>query len=597
MTQLDRQVQLVRRRLLLNVMFDRALLGVLVATLVWVTVLLVERLFVLGIPVMPGLAVAAGLAVVVAVVGTLLTRVSDLRAAIVLDGAAGLKERISTALECRTAPDEFSQAAVRDAERRAGGVHVATHVPLRMPQRWRWPAASIVLALILGMFLPPLDVLAREDRDELTRQRQENRQQTEAIAVEVNEQLEQLKQLAAAKPELEDLRTALDPLKVPDDLDATPEDMRREALKRIDNVAEQLEQQRQSGTTEMLDTLKRNLAQLKPLGGNDPASELSKALAAGDFKGAQEAISKLQNAIDDATQNGDPEKQKDAAELQKQLSELAMKLEKLGDTGALRKELENKAGMSAEDAEKLLKQLAESGATDPQAIEKALQKALGDTKMSKEDVKKLARKVSQNQQACKARQGLAQSLAQAAAQCSQQCDTAGQGSSGASGSSGVLGNAAGQLSNLEMAEQLAQELEMQLSQLGDLRDDISDGSCQQPGPPGQPGGQGPRAGIGYGAGIGKQKTAHQLNPTKVEGKLNSGEIIGQVLIDAPQVRGEARSKSADAVRSAVRDAQDAIERERIPRQYHPAMRQYYERLAGLAPAEKDEPEPAKEGEK
>jgi hypothetical protein len=63
--------------------------------------------------------------------------------------------------------------------------------------------------------------------------------------------------------------------------------------------------------------------------------------------------------------------------------------------------------------------------------------------------------------------------------------------------------------------------------------------------------------------------------------MRGGEIIGQMLIDAPQIKGDAAAELRDAVNSAVRDATDAVERNQIPRQYERVLKIYFERLAGL----------------
>lgn len=47
------------------------------------------------------------------------------------------------------------------------------------------------------------------------------------------------------------------------------------------------------------------------------------------------------------------------------------------------------------------------------------------------------------------------------------------------------------------------------------------------------------------------------------------------------MRGEASADVREAVNSAQRDAQDAIDRVEVPRQYHGAVKQYFDRLAGL----------------
>lgn len=78
--------------------------------------------------------------------------------------------------------------------------------------------------------------------------------------------------------------------------------------------------------------------------------------------------------------------------------------------------------------------------------------------------------------------------------------------------------------------------------------------------------------------------------------MRGGEIIGQMLIDAPQIKGDAAAELRDAVNSAVRDATDAVERNQIPRQYERVLKVYFERLAGLIGEQADAAEKADTGE-
>ena len=591
MTQLQRQVGRARQRLMTNVVFERLALGVLIAAAAWTLVLLVERLFVLGLPLGWASLGAAGVVLVVTMVGVLTYRVTSMDAAVALDSAAGLKERCSTALICAASPDPFAKATLQDAEGKAGGIHVPTHLPLRAPRRWGWSVGLTGLAVLLTLIVPPMDVLARQEREEqelVAAQREEEKQQ---IATDVNRELEKLQKLAEQRPDLAALHDALAPLELPDKPGQTPDDIRRDAVRRLDDVQEKLAKQMESGELDMLAQLKKNLAQMDPLAGNDAASQLSKALAGGDFEGAQDALKKLQQQLDQAAKSSDPQQKQQAAELQAKLEQLAMKLEKLGDTAALRKELENKAGLSSEEAKQLMDKLTKEGQTDPKALEKSLQDALRDSKMSPEAMKRLARKIAQNNKACKSCQGLAQALAQAA-QAAQQSDMAGGQGSGAGGAAGALSNAMGQISDMEMAEQLMNELEAQLSNIGDLQENLCDGGGGSQGEPRGVGPPGKNLGLGYGGGLPKEKAAHLVNPTRIGNKMGEGEIIGQVLIDGPQVPGDAQAKNKEAIAAAVREAEDAIEYERLPRQYHPAVQAYFDRLVGLGQANTPPEQPA-----
>ena len=152
MSALDRQIGRARRRLTANIFAQRLAFGVLLAAGLWTLVLLCERTFVLHIPVWHGVWVAALLVAAVVFVGTYLARVNMLQAAVAIDSAAGLKERLSTALAVRRDNDPFARLAVHDAEQTAGRLHVPTHLPFaphrygpgRSPAYWS-PSSSLSL--------------------------------------------------------------------------------------------------------------------------------------------------------------------------------------------------------------------------------------------------------------------------------------------------------------------------------------------------------------------------------------------------------------------------------------------------------------------
>ena len=61
------------------------------------------------------------------------------------------------------------------------------------------------------------------------------------------------------------------------------------------------------------------------------------------------------------------------------------------------------------------------------------------------------------------------------------------------------------------------------------------------------------------------------------GKVHTGKgaIIGQFLFDGEQVKGDVTSSFTDVVLAAEHDASDRINRNRIPRQYHKAVKTYF----------------------
>lgn len=593
MSALIQQIERARRRLLANALFERATIGVLVGGAALALAVLVDRAFGFGMPQLWGLAGAGALALGFTIVATVLARPTRLRAAIAIDAAAGLKERLSTALVCGPGSDEFAQAALRDAEKTAAKIHVPTHLPLRAPGLWPWSLATTAAAALLVLFMPTLNLFAR-DRAQAGGEDAAVLKERESVTAAVNQQLNRIRQMAQENKQLEGLASDLKPLELADRPLKTPDDVRREAVKQIDRVTQKLEQKKAEQNAEAQRELKRMLAGLKPQDARQPQSELSKALAQGNFEAAKQALDEMKKDLADAARKGDADAQKRLAELQKKLDDLAKELAKLPDDRQLRKELEKRAGLDAETAKKLLDELSKM---DPKQLEKELQKKLAEAgaKLTPEQMQKLAEKIAQNKEAREACKNLAQAMQQAAQACKN------PGESGASQdaqaqASAALEAAMGQLSDLEMAEQMMNELEAQLSELKNLRQGVCQGQGNRPGdkPGDEIGNQGPQYGQGYGARIGEEKAAHKTAPSKEKTHQVGGQIVGQMLIDGPQVKGEAQAEARAAVSAELRDATNAIERDEVPRQYERALRVYFERLAGLSrgPAGKGEREDA-----
>ncbi|MBL8878820.1 MAG: hypothetical protein JNG88_06825 [Phycisphaerales bacterium] len=584
MSAIDRQVGAAQARLNINVLMAWLSAGVAIAALTWAVVWTAQRLFALGVPLWPSVAGAAGLAVVVTVVGLLLQRVGQMQAALALDHAAGLKQRVSTAIEVRQSDDPFVGAAVRDAETTAARIHVASHIPYKTPQLLSWSVALVVMAVLLGYFLPQMDLLAstkpKIDPDEANRQLQERTE----IKTRVDEKLNQIREFAKEKPELGELAKDLQPLAMPEKPSQAPDDVRREALKQIDKVTDKLEQKLEDTRLAALDDMKKMLSKLdQQTGDKQDSTKLEKALLEGDMAAAKQAMDEIKHDIQEAAKKADPEARKQLEQAARQLEQTAKKISEAADQKALQKELQNKAGMTPEQAKKLLDEMKKM---DPKEMKKALEEQLQKTNMTPQQMQEMAKKISENKEAQQEMKKMAEKLSQAAAACKNAAQQEGAKSEEAAQQAGQnMDNAAEQMSEMEMAQEMMNEMEAQLQELKDLRAGVCEGNGQKPGegePKDQIGGQGPQAGLGYGAHTGKEKAAHNMTPSKVKGVNNKGEIIGQVLVDGPQLRGEARAAVRDAVQSAVRDATDAVAKQQVPQQYSRAVREYFEQLAGLA---------------
>ncbi len=607
MTFLDRQISQARRRLTGNVLLHDLSIALLVASGLWALLIVVVRLFALGVPLGLAGGIAAGAAAVAGLVATLMRRPTELQAAVALDSAAGLKERLSTALLVRRETDPFTRAAVQDAEKTAAQVHVPAHLRYRAPGVWPWSAATVTAAVLLVLFMPSLDLLARNNPDEQpAATREQVKAEQQAIKAEMDQKIAKVKELAQDNPKLQDLMKDLQPLDMPETQPSTPDDVRRNAVQQIDNVREKLERELEKAEDSGLKQAQRMFQQLNEPGSQKSDDKLSQSLASGDFEAAKQAMKEMADDIAEAAKKADdPESQQKLAEMSQKLEQLAKQISELSDTTRLQKELENKGGLSAEEAKKLLEQMKKM---DGKQLEKELQKQLGEKGVPPKQIQDLAKKMQQQQQAQKQCQKMAQCMSKAA-QAAQQCKGGGANSQqGASQAANALSDAASQLSEMEMTEQMMNELEAQLSEFEKMKQGGCEGQCKGGGyQPGREGGnkigeQGPNAGLGYGSKIGKERTAYNKTPEKAKSRYQGGAIIGRMLVEGPQVRGQASAEDVAAAAAEVNDQLDNVEREDVPRQYHKALREYFDRLAGLmreqqgAPAEEKKAEPAPKNE-
>ncbi len=573
MSTIDRQVGVTRRRLTLVVALRALTLAILVASCFLSLAVIAERTLGLGYSTtLAGLA-AGLLAVGVLVVQLARQRISPLQAAVTLDQAAALKERLSTALAVRTSDDPFAAATVHDAERVAAKVHVPQHIRVQAPPLWPWATAAVIAMAIVIQFMPRLDLLAASEQPQDPAAELE---QAQVIKARLSQRIEQMRQRVAQRPELAELEKELEQLKLPDRPTATPEDIRREALKRIERVEDKLRSEAEK--LDALARLKRELSKLRPSQGNDAASKLSQALQAGDLRGARQALEQLKQQLAQAAADSDPQTRRKLAEMQRQLEQLSKQLERLAQSDKALKDLQNKGGLSEQQARELMKKLAGKNADQ---IARELQKALKNSGLTQQQIKQLAQQIARNQQ-------LQQQLRQMARACRQAAQACRQGQSGQSpGQSGqsaqrTMQQAINQLSELEIADQLMNELQAQLSELQNLKAGVCQGQWSDPNSIAcKPGGTGPRPGLGYGAGTGKKRTGHAYKTVRPGTKPTEGQIIGEILVDAPLIKGSANAEVRAAVAAALRDAEDAVEREHIERQYEQAVRAYFERLAGL----------------
>lgn len=547
MTELDRQVRKTQVRLWGNRWLRQVCWTTTAVTGAFAVVVFISRLYGLETPL---LWVGAGLALgalIASLIWSLVGRPDRHAAAAVLDEAAGLRERISSGLYCTESTDPFAQAVLQDAQNVASVVTVRQHLKLRFPK----PAVYTTIAIIVAgvLLLLPDGMLERSEAKE----QRELARRIERTRVEVRERLQPIKKIAETNPALKDLKQQLEKLEQdPNGKLMQPQDIRREAIKKIDKLSDALRKQRGSDRFDKVHEMKKMLRRIRQRN-QGATGKLTKALAKGDFKTAQEEVKQLQDMLATLKHKEDREMVK---QLQNQLKTLSKQLEKIADDKQLREKLEQ-AGVKKEDVERMLKNLTKK---DLDQLKKQLQQ----NGLSQKQADQLAKQLQSRKSACTACKRMSQAMSNAAGAC---------GKGDMEGAAGGMQAAGDQLSELEQIEQEMNQLESQLSQCQNAKDGLCGGQGGK-----KQGGCGGMGKLGQGRGglAPEDDTGgfkFKIHRQKVH--TGKGKIIGQFLVDAEQLKGGVTTELADVVAAEERDATDAINRDRIPRQYQKAVKEYF----------------------
>jgi len=448
MSLIEVRVRAAQRRLWLA----RWLRG-LVLALCWsgvglATAIVVIRLFDASVSIAVLVLGGVALAAVISVGWMIATRESANHAAVALDAAAGLHERLSSGRYCDGAADPFAQAVLADANRAAASLSVRRHLRLAMPPAL--PAAGGSAVLCLLALLTPRGLWVSDE----TRDAREWEIEQSLAQVAVKRQLESVKRMAEENPALQELKDKLD------DLDAEaggelrrPGEIRHEAVKRIDALADAVKEKRRNASYDSLQDLRKRLRGLKsPSSAEAPTQKLAEAMQRGDFQGAKEEVQQIREQLATLKLEQDQEL---VEQLSRKLEELSKQLEQLSKTSKLPDELKN-ANLAPEDVERLLEHLKKQ---DLQQVEKEL----AQRGMRPEQIEELVKKLEQSQESSELARKLAEALGKA-------------GQSAASGQVGDadagLAMAEGQLSELEALEVEMSQLEGALADLQQAREGL-----------------------------------------------------------------------------------------------------------------------------
>jgi tetratricopeptide (TPR) repeat protein len=538
---------------------------------------------------------AAAAALTASAVWTWLRRPSFQVAAAQLDVAAGLKERLSTGLYCQSSQDPlhddpFHRAVLADAARISAGITPSRHMPVRMPLSANFAGPSLLLALVLFLVFPTLDLSGNQkpSLDELQRNEAVTRMQN-AVQAKIEQQIQTIRE---KNPALEDDIKELDPMK-PTGAE-TPLDVRRDALKQVEKLSQKLEEKKSSeeiAEMQEMKTLLRRIAQ-RENAAETPVGKLAQSLSEGDFKEAKKTLDEIQLKLNKAPTT--EEEKRKADELRKQLEQLAQQIQKAADSDQKNKDALAKTGMNQEEIQRALENLQKKDF-------ESLKKQLEEKGLDQQKIQKMMQQMQNRCNACDGAKQLGQKLAQGAQGAGQgQGEKQGQQQAGGSQMSGGqqgLSQAGEQLSEMEALQQQLNELDSAMADLDSMKNDLGQscsqcngtgmvngrpcGACQGTGMgrgQGQPGNSGMgQLGQGQGGVAPEQVTDFDLKKERTSVISKAGQIIHQEYVDGEQFKGDASPELKGASLSAERFATETIERGDVPGVYHESIGKYFNR--------------------
>jgi len=503
-------------------------------------------------------------------------RVPDqLGAARVVDEGAALRETLSTACVIETNDDAWSRAVIDDARDKASRINLRAAIPMTTPRWWHAPILA-TLALLAVWWLPTRDLTGALERQRIEREQQAQVDEVRSTVESANEKMKEIARRTGIDIDMSDLDPSEDLLNPERSEYIEPEESLRSAIKNLTAVSDELEKKREGEDAETLDALRDAMESLEN-NRDDPASEMARAMARGDFGEAKKKLDELAKQLDEGAMS---EEQREQAA--KQLEALREQLEQAAANDKELKEQLEKAGLSEQEARRL--------ASDPDALEKKLR----EQGVPASQAKSLAQAARSQQRAGDAAAAMSQAMGQMAKGMEQGDQQ--QASEGAQ----AMGE---QLSQLEQMQSEMDALEHAMSDCKSQLDALS--QCSNPGgnagsesDQGGNGRGGIRAGRGGVPNLGEPSDPNAdylLSREKAKVRVNQGgPVIASTLVYGSQIRGESSAAFASAVESASTQASEAIETRRVPRAYEAAVQRYFGRLDQAA---KGEDAPKADGER
>jgi hypothetical protein len=607
MNPIDQVVAGAARRLWWTRWCHAAVWGVTGALGVGLVILLLARLGIIAEPAGVWWAWAGGIGAGVVVVGAGVWAwaVRPSRAAVArhVDDAANLRESLSTALYLREAPatqdDAWSSNVLETATRAARGVRLSAAVPVRAPAMWYAPGVAALVLLIAWVTIPKMDVLGRAAAREAVAKKTEEVKavaaQVEAATKKAESKLDEAMARLGEEPSNEKKDEALPK-------PTTPEEIRQAAMRRLTSMKDKVAQLKLSEKAQTGQVLSEKMKQLRSSSG--PLREFTSELARGNLTAAQAALEQLAKSMSDGTLGNT-----EAAAAAQQLQQLAEQLKQLGEE---RKKLEEQLAKAGVDPKK---------AATPEALKQALKQAQENGQITPQQAQALQNAAQAQENAQQAMQAMAQA-AQNLAQCmnpqaGQQGQQGQQGQEGQqqANASQAMSDMQQAMSQMEMAQADMASAEAAMNEAQQAMQQMAEGAgqCDSPGMGECQGGLGGEAGNAQGGsgsspgnqagefaageldgqgggsggpgvsqggeGVGEKTAEERWEKRKSRSPLGQGPMIGTMLVQGEQIKGESRAALIEMTESATQQATEAMENNVVPRELHDPIKRYFGRLA------------------
>ena len=472
-----------------------------------------------------------------------------------IDGRLGLKDRLSTAIACRGKSDPFSVAVMEDAERVAGLSQTRESVrrgfPLRAPSLWWCFPLLLLTAFVITMFGQWNLVSSEREASEVNLvEVRQDASESVAATMEVIRQDPMLSDAMTDALEQLDSKTVASLEEKQDE-----QSIRREALKRVTLLNQELEQIVDGPEGQAMDSVERSLSTLDDA--DDPSvKELVEALSKSEFDEAAEAFTAIEEKIESEKMTAE-ERQQMVDDLQK----LTRQLEEMASDTQSTKDVLRQAGLDPDLAD------------DPESMKQAIDQADELNESQKDSLREMADSKEQSSQMLK---DLAEASEQACKQCQSGGDKNGQADAARTASSENSQNAPGKGKNaldemarlqrmLEQAKSAQQSCQSQCEKLG--KGLASQTACNKPG---QGQGEGPA-----GRSVGSQETATNVVERNDAGQAGDGPVVTRTKVEQPLDIGESRMTLKQAQQLSREGFDEAMQENLLPRQYHDALKHYF----------------------